>query len=58
MKIDPKDRSQLLRMAGNIACGIYAPFRTSDSIAREAAEIAVETMKEVDRLIAKDASHE
>lgn len=61
MTINEKDRSQLLRMAGNIACGLcsfqshYVPNeKQSKNIAEASAFIALETMKEVDRLIAEN----
>jgi hypothetical protein len=48
-----KDRSQLLRMAGNIACGITGSRfdLPTDRIAEYSAEIALATMKAVDKLI-------
>jgi len=51
--IDPKDRGQLLRMAGNIACG-FADKVPEDILSELSARIAIETLKEVDRLIAKE----
>ena len=51
MKINEKDRGQLLRMAGNIACGLVGHVDQS-YIAVNAATIAIDTLKEVDRLIA------
>lgn len=60
MKISEKDRGQILRMAGNIACGFASqanPYDLSDTgklvAARVSAEIALLTLQEVDKLIAE-----
>lgn len=52
--ISEKDRSQLLRMAGNIACGFATSSNVHETgfIAKLSAKIAYETLLEVDRLIA------
>ena len=53
--IDPKARSQLLRMAGNIACGLVNnPMVNSEDIAIHAARIALATMAAVDKLIEEE----
>ncbi len=48
-----KDRSQLLRMAGNIACGFATNCNIHETgyIATLSAKIALETLQEVDKLI-------
>ena len=56
MKVTDKDRSQLLRMAGNIAGGICAnpdlvEGLTDEAIAKYSANIALATMQAVDRLL-------
>ena len=59
MIINEKDRGQLLRMAGNIACGLVLnPMVDSVDIGKHAAWIALETMKEVDKLITKETANE
>lgn len=65
MKINDKDRSQLLRMAGNIACGIAHGLNPSQHdnvwelyIANCSARIAIETLKAVDREIGNINSKE
>ncbi len=56
--IGEKDRSQILRMAGNIACGLVTginPYESDDKlenkIAEVSARIAIKTMKDVDAAI-------
>ena len=52
--ITEKDRGQLLRMAGNIACGMVSDGTTDQAlIARVSASIAYKTMLEIDRIIAE-----
>lgn len=58
MKISEKDRGQLLRMAGNIACGLAmypAPVRWDEAwervISESSARIARMTLEAVDREI-------
>jgi len=55
MKINEKDRGQLLRMAGNIACGMVQQYgaRHSDMdwIAKDASKLAFMTMDAVDKEI-------
>jgi len=59
MKINEKDRGQLLRMAGNIACGLSNGMnifsatgsREVSLIANLSAEIAIETLGAVDKEI-------
>jgi hypothetical protein len=50
MKITEKDRGQLLRMAGNIACGLVG-YTSEEKIPALSAKIAYETMQSVDKLI-------
>lgn len=57
MKINDKDRSQLLRMAGNIACGLIG-YTTEYLIPKLAAKLAIETLEEVDREIGNINSKE
>ena len=58
--INEKDRGQLLRMAGNIACGIAQDFdhHYDDDeikwIGMMSARIALQTMQEIDGLIAEN----
>lgn len=61
--INEKDRGQLLRMAGNIACGLAADIgeisvvdypQQVKWIAETSARIALETLKAVDEEIAKE----
>jgi hypothetical protein len=54
--IDPKDRSQLLRMAGNIAGGLLAatPEMKDLPVAVYSAKLAMDTLREVDRLIEEE----
>ena len=56
--ITDKDRSQLLRMAGNIAGGMmikadWSALRIED-ISMDSAKIALATMKAVDKLIQEE----
>lgn len=54
--ISEKDRSQLLRMAGNIACGLAQAKVYPDTVERVAdlaADIALATLKAVDKKIAE-----
>lgn len=58
MKISDKDRSQILRMAGNIACGFVGNKRPEMITPGEmivigtvSAQIAIETMLAADQLI-------
>lgn len=62
MQINEKDRGQLLRMAGNIACGLAANLGEVSMgdypqqiawIAATSARVAVETLFAVDAEIAK-----
>lgn len=55
MIISEKDRGQLLRMAGNIACGFATSANVHDTgfISKLSAKIALETMQEVDHLISE-----
>ena len=55
--ISEKDRGQLLRMAGNIACGFVSQDNVydADRVAELSAEIAYKTMLTVDKLIAEKA---
>lgn len=55
--IDDRDRSQLLRMAGNIAGGLIAEH-TLKEIPKLAAKLALETLQEVDKLLDKDQRRE
>lgn len=55
--IQEKDRSQLLRMAGNIACGLVTGVHgllDRDKIASISADIAYKTMLKVDEIIANE----
>jgi hypothetical protein len=54
--INEKDRGQLLRMAGNIAGGImvHCNMYETETVAEVSAKLALETLKEVDRLIEKE----
>jgi hypothetical protein len=61
--INDKDRGQLLRMAGNIACGLAADIGTvkmSDYdmqiewIAHTSARIAIETLSAVDVAVSRE----
>lgn len=51
--INEKDRGQLLRMAGNIACGLIG-HTIEINIPAYAAELALETLKAVDAKIADE----
>jgi len=50
MKINEKDRSQLLRMAGNIACGLVTNcnIHQTQDIPRLSAKLAVATLQAID----------
>lgn len=52
-KISEKDRSQLLRMAGNIACGIITGLNDVryEEVAEASARLALATLRKVDKLI-------
>lgn len=54
--ISDKDRGQLLRMAGNIACGLVPNCSMEDleRIPKLSARLALETLKAVDDGIAKE----
>ena len=64
--INEKDRGQLLRMAGNIACGKVRQAEWCQGqetmqqyfkrVAKESANLALLTMEEVDRIIAENKS--
>ena len=55
MVINEKDRGQLLRMAGNIACGLVTNCNIHDMghVSKLSAEIAFETLQAVDHLLAE-----
>lgn len=58
MKIDPKDRSQLLRMAGNIAGGMKASEvngigYTDDLVVEKSVKLSFELLEAVDKEIAE-----
>lgn len=58
--INEKDRGQLLRMAGNIACGLATRADQVQMylVPELSAQLAFETLKEVDKLIAEQATKE
>jgi len=54
-----KDRSQLLRMAGNIACGLVTGNeRKIVEVADESVRLAYAILKEVDRLMVLEFQNE
>ena len=55
--INEKDRGQLLRMAGNIACGLVTNG-VSINVAELSAKLALASMQEVDKLIADQNAKE
>jgi hypothetical protein len=60
MKINDKDRSQLLRMAGNIAGGLVIAYPDYEvtALAADAAELALATLTSVDNLIEQENKDE